>query len=120
MSPASLVTYSPPRDHFALLRGPWTIRTIWHPREPGREPVPKAYHLCYRGVRQSAVPALPGHAFITPALGRMIRECVHLNAVNASHRPRVQCAADAPNPSAYLDSIKYLTPVIHKPTASTP
>ena len=93
MKPASLILWQPPRDHFALLRGPWHIRTIYHKAGPPR--VPKAYHLCYLGVTQSSVPALPGHAFITPALGRMIRECVHLNSINAAPRPRVQCLADA-------------------------
>lgn len=35
----------------------------------------------------------------------MIRECAHLNAVNAIPRPAVQCAADATNPQHYLQSI---------------
>lgn len=80
-------------DYFALLRGPWTIKTTWHKTNPPL--VPKTYQLCHLGIKQRSIPAFPGNAFITPSLGRMVRECVHLNAINASPRPAVQCLADA-------------------------
>lgn len=104
----SIIIYQPPRDLFALLRGPWSIKTTYHKSETlgTATRVPKSYTLLHEGKKQRTIPAHPQHAFITPELGRMIRECVHLNAVGSKPRPRIQCAADAPNPTGYLDSIK--------------
>lgn len=104
----SIIIYQSAPDYFALLRGPWTIRTKFHSPDPNRPEVPaapKAYALCYQGRIQYSTPAYPHNAFITPNLGRMIRECTHLNSIAAEPIPRVQCAADAPNPQAYIASL---------------
>ena len=109
----AIIIYQPEPDLFALLRGPWTITTTYHKSESlgTATRTPKSYTLRHRGIRQRVIPAHPQHAFITPELGRMIRECCHLNRIGAEPRPRIQCAADAPNPGGYLDSIKYVTPI---------
>lgn len=100
----SLIIYQAPHDLFALLRGPWTIKTTYHKSvSTGTDSrVPKSYSLLYNGKLQRRIPAHARHAFMTPELGRMIRECCHLNRANLSPRPLIQCAADAPNPHAHL------------------
>lgn len=70
----------------------WTVRTKY---QDSLQTHVKHYELRYRGTVQDRRKGL--HAYEVLKL-----TAKHLNRINAVPRPRIQCAADAPCPDAYL------------------
>jgi len=101
----AIIIHQPEPRYFRNLIGDWKIRPVF-PHKDAR--FPSRYDLTYKGAKQRSIralvirpPYLPSY-MATPGLMQMVRQLCHLNATNAKPRRAIECAADAPNPAAYI------------------
>lgn len=81
----------------------WSVRTRLQSQSKAdklrkEEPIPRDYQLLYGGTVQATRRGIDGE--------RSLREMASfLNRKKLEPRDRIQCAADAPNPQKYLESL---------------